>query len=105
MERGQIQVLSACDSGRHKLEPRHDFERVGAAVKRTYLCDVCVICGHQVPRPVNLGMLIETGIVSRDEVRSALTILADHNMGNEHLEFVVRKVVAANVPEAPDAPE
>lgn len=69
MRPGPIQVMTACEAGNHKLEARHDFSKVGDVVKRTYICDVCVVCGHTVPRPLTVRDQLELGICTADDVR------------------------------------
>lgn len=72
MKPGPIQVMTACETGNHKLEARHDFAKVGSEVMRTYICDVCVVCGHTVPRPLTVRDQLELGICTIEDVQRFL---------------------------------
>lgn len=63
--------MTRCN-GIHELKPRFDFERIGEVVKRTYVCEVCEVCGHVVPRVLSIKDQIELGLVTSDEVREFL---------------------------------
>lgn len=67
-----IVMVHNCELGRHELKPRFDFAKVGEVVKRTYICEVCTICGHQVPRPLTMKDRIDAGVVTPDEIREAM---------------------------------
>lgn len=66
-ERQVIQVVDDCDRNRHKLEPRYDSHRVGDVFQKTYVGDVCVRCGHVVPRMLTLKERLEAGLMTSGE--------------------------------------
>ena len=70
-----MEIIDACERGRHELQPRYDTHRVGEVAQRKYVCDVCRICGHQVARPLTVADQIEMDIVTPEEVRAAYPIL------------------------------
>lgn len=92
-DRPMIQVLDPCDSGRHKLESRYDFAKVGNIVKRTYVCDVCRICGHQVSAPFTVQQQLEAGVVDAEEVREAMA-MAQNAGPHVTLELALRVLVS-----------
>lgn len=69
-ELDSVRVVTPCECGQHRLEARYDFKKVGDVVTRTYLMDLCAVCGHKVPRTMSLKDQLECGIVTPDEVRS-----------------------------------
>lgn len=97
IDRPMITVIDDCDRDRHKLEPRYDFEKVGDVVQRTYLCDVCSICGHRIGRPFGLQEQLDHGVVTKDEVRAAMAVLADTRLGEEHLPEALAQIVLAQI--------
>ena len=83
MSQQYIISMSECECGRHDLKPRYDFEKVGSIVKRTYVCEVCTICGYQVVRPLTTQHLLDAGVVDAEEVREAMTMAVE--CGNPHV--------------------
>jgi hypothetical protein len=93
-DRPMLQAMDACDSGRHKLEPRYDFAKVGDIVKRTYVCEVCPICGHQVLAPFTAQQQLEAGVVDAEEVREAMRLVGITGYQAVTLEQALAVVVA-----------
>lgn len=89
--RQPMQIMTACDQNRHKLEPRYDTHRLGEVFQRVYVCDVCCRCGHMVPRPMTTAAALEAGLIGDDEARALwlaglsaeeVAVLAEDNSPN-----------------------
>lgn len=104
-DRQMIQILDACDSGRHEFQPRYDFAKVEAVVKRTYVCDVCRICGHQVLAPFTVQQQLDAGVVDAEEVREAMEMIGVTRNPNIPLELALAIVVARRVTDAAESKE
>lgn len=104
-DRSMIQFLDACDSGRHEFQPRYDFAKIEAIVKRTYVCDVCRICGHQVPAPFTAQQQLEAGVVDAEEVREAMGLVGVTGYLGVTLEQALAVVVAHRNEDATDSKE
>jgi hypothetical protein len=76
-DRPQLVVMHDCERGRHKLEPRFDFAKVGDVVKRTYVCEVCTLCGHQIQRPATVMDQYEAGLLTEAEAKRRLLLLGN----------------------------
>lgn len=55
-----------------ELRPRYDSARVGDVWRRSYVCDVCKVCGYQVQRPFTIHEQLEAGIITGEEAKRLL---------------------------------
>jgi hypothetical protein len=75
--RGNVQSLTACETGQHKLRPRWDTDRVGEIMQRKYVCDICQSCGFVVPRPMSLLDRVNAGVTSIEDAQRELRDLGE----------------------------
>lgn len=94
MSQQNIIPMSKCDCGCHDLKPRYDFEKVGSIVKRSYVCEVCSICGYHVTRPFTVQQLLDAGVVKAEEVREAMGMAVDSGNPDITMEMALAVLVA-----------
>lgn len=67
-----IEVVDDCDRGKHQLQPRYDRHKMGSCFEKVYVGEVCVRCGHMVPRMMTLQEKLAVGLVSNEEAKAWL---------------------------------
>jgi hypothetical protein len=104
-DRPMLQAMDACDSGRHKLEPRYNFAKEGTTSIKFHICDVCVICGHQVLAPFTVQQQLNAGVVTQEEVRDAMRLRGMVGHSGVTLEQALAVVVERGLVPSADSKE